>query len=57
MSIVLGLIAVGNEVLGEYPTDKEKLVDVISQKVLPRLEKSDHKRTLTQNEYDCKSLN
>jgi vesicle-associated membrane protein 7 len=52
MPIVLGLVIVDGELKAEYPSGKEKLRDVIVEKVLPKLAPSDHKRTLTQKEFE-----
>jgi len=51
--LICGLIAEGQERKAEYISQggAKKLGDVIVQKILPKLPKNNHKKTLTQKEY------
>lgn len=51
MPIIQGLIAEGNQLKGEYGGN-EKLREAIMDKILPKLPKNNHKRTLTQKDLE-----
>jgi hypothetical protein len=52
MTILYGLVIRGDEVQGDYPSDKKKLRETIMEKIFPKLAPSDHRRTLTQKSVE-----
>jgi hypothetical protein len=53
MPIVFSLIADSeNNNLGAHPANNKVMTDTIITKILPKLPQDNHKRTLTQKEYD-----
>lgn len=53
MVIVFALIADSdNNNLGAHPANNKVMTDTIITKILPKLPQDNHKRTLTQKEYD-----
>jgi hypothetical protein len=52
MPILYASIVEAGQVKGQYPTKGSNFEEIITQKIVPRIETNNHRRTLTQGQYE-----